>query len=331
MVDINNLTYKLLLVTEKGEKINITASCDELSWEEGENEISARISIGLASVKYKTTNLRALAKPQCVLIISAIYGSKETEVVRGIIIENSKFSSNTQNGIDILAYDNLFYLMQSQDNRYISAGTGTKSALLSLFSAWNIPIAQYNGPNVKHAKTLYKNEYISDIILDLLDDANKKGAKKCIVRATKNAVSIVPEGGNSTIYHFEESNSTLAKDRFSTQDMITRVKVVGVEDSEGRQPVEAVVNGKTEYGIRQRIYSRDQDTSLSEAKSAAQEILKENGAPERSISLESLDVPFIRKGDKVHVATGLLNGYFIVKSVQHDAKKKSMTMSLKTA
>ena len=101
-----------------------------------------------------------------------------------------------------------------------------------------------------------------------------------------------------------------------------------MEDSEGRQPVEAVLDGLTQHGIRQRIQNRAEDDSLATAKSAAQEILDEQGKPTRTIVLESPDVPVIRKGDKVHVRAGTLNGYYFTKSVRHDAASRSMTMEL---
>lgn len=95
-----------------------------------------------------------------------------------------------------------------------------------------------------HAKTPFKNEYISDMIEQLLDDAVKQGAEKCIIRASKGTVSVLPEGGNDTIYHFDEDGSIeVTKDKVSIQGLITRVKVVGKEDSEGRQAVEAIVDG----------------------------------------------------------------------------------------
>lgn len=139
----------------------------------------------------------------------------------------------------------------------------------------------------------------------------------------------MPKGSNKTIYHFDEdTNATLVRDKISIADLVTRVKVVGKEDSEGRQPVEAVLDGLTQYGIRQRIYNRSEDDTLTAAKSAAQEMLNEQGKPARTITLEAPDVPTIRKGDKIHVKAGTLNGYYIIKAIRHDAASKSMTMDL---
>jgi len=83
----------------------------------------------------------------------------------------------------------------------------------------------------------------------------KKGGAKCFVRSSKGKVSVLPEGNNTTIYHFDEDkNVEIARDMMSITTLVTRVKVVGKEDSDGKQAVEAVVDGLTKYGIRQQIY-----------------------------------------------------------------------------
>ena len=136
-----------------------------------------------------------------------------------------------------------------------------------------------------HAKTLYKNEYLSDITADLLDTAHKQGGPKAFLRAAKGSVSVLPLGGNETIYHFDEDTTLeVTQDKISTQNLVTRVKVVGKEDSSGRQAAEAIIDGKTEYGIR--------------------------------------------KGDKIHAATRSRTGFFLVKSIQHNAANGSMTMGV---
>ena len=109
---------------------------------------------------------------------------------------------------------------------------------------------------------------------------------------------------------------------------MTRVKVVGKENKAGQRKVEATVNGKTEYGIRQRIYTRGSDESLSDAKSAAKELLGEEGKLGREMTVQAPDVPFIRKGDLVYIISSLSEAYYYVNSIRHDADTRSMTMDL---
>lgn len=281
---------------------------------------------------YGGSRISSLAQPGCIVVIIADWGTASEEVARGTIVEwEPDLKGSGSSTFDVTAYDELFNLQQSQDNRYYAAGTGTKSAITAIFTDWGIPVEKYDGPDVAHAKTLFKGEYLSDILLQLLDDAAKKGAAKCVIRATKGKVSVLPKGSNKTIYHFDEdTNVTVSRDKISTANLVTRVKVVGKEDSEGRQPVEAVLDGLTQYGIRQRIHNRPEDDSLATAKAAAQEVLDEQGNPTRDLVLEAPDVPPIRKGDKIHVKAGTLNGYYIVKAVRHNAANRSMSMELET-
>lgn len=307
----------------------MSEAAKDIGWEEGEGEIALRLSFGLQNAKYNGKHLSELAKPGCIAAVIADWGGGTAEVARGSIVDWEPSLSGSQDEFTALAYDELFNLQQSQDNRYIRDGTGTKAAITAIFSDWGIPVGEYQGPDVVHAKTTFKNEYLSDIILELLDAAEKQGAPKCIVRASKGAVSVVPIGSNETVYHFDEdTNLTVARDRLSTQQLVTRVKVVATEDEDGRQAVEAIIDGQTQYGIRQRIYNRKEDDSLATATAAAEEIITEEGSPERTIEIEAPDVPTIRKGDKIHVTARTINGYYFVKSIQHDAANCSMTASL---
>jgi hypothetical protein len=329
-IDISKLKYKLILVTASGKQLDVTQTAESIGWEEGDTELAMRIGFTLHNTIHEGSRLSSLAQPGCVVAIIADWGTSSEEVARGTIVDwDPGYVGSASTTFDVIAYDELFNLQQSQDNRYYSAGTGTKAAITGIFNDWGVPVEKYDGPDVAHAKTPFKNEYLSNILLQLLDDAAKKGAPKCIIRASKGKVSVLPKGSNKTIYHFDEdTNAVLARDKISTADLVTRVKVVGKEDSEGRQPVEAVLDGLTQYGIRQRIQNRAEDDTLATAKAAAQDILDEYGKPARTIVLESPDVPVIRKGDKVHVKAGTLNGYYITKAVRHDAASRSMTMEL---
>nr|WP_325297162.1 hypothetical protein [uncultured Dysosmobacter sp.] len=329
MIDIRKITYKPVAVLEDGTQLDISRAAEDLGWEEGEGELALRLSFTVHNAKYQGKYLSQLIKPGCVVAIICDWGDGTEEVARGTIVDWDTNRSGSADTFSVLAYDELFSFQQSQDNRYITAGTGTKAALSALFGDWGIPLGEYKGPDVPHAKTLYKNEYLSDITADLLDTAHKQGGPKAFLRAAKGSVSVLPLGGNETIYHFDEDTTLeVTQDKISTQNLVTRVKVVGKEDSSGRQAAEAIIDGKTEYGIRQRIYNRQEDDSLATAKAEAQKIIDEEGEPETSISFQAPDVPPIRKGDKIHAATRSRTGFFLVKSIQHNAANGSMTMGV---
>ena len=332
MINIAKLRYQLILITEDGAQLDITGAAEGLGWEENDGELALRLYFTANNTKYAGSSLSTVMKPGCLIVIMAYCGNEAEEVARGIIQEwDPQLRGSASNDVDITAYDELLYLQKSQDNRYITAGTGTKSAITGIFDEWGIPLGAYDGPDVAHEKTLFKAQYISDMILSLLDDAVKKGGDKCVVRAAEGAVDVFPRGSNTTIYHFDEDTATVSGDSMSITDLVTRVKIVGKEDSDERQPVEAVLDGLTEYGIRQRLYTRSEDATLSEAKTAAQAILDDMGQPQRSRIIRGPDVPMIRKGDMVHIQAGTLDGYYYVLSIQHDAARKTMSMDVEAA
>lgn len=330
MIDIRKIKYKLIVITENGTQLDVTEAAKDIGWEESEGELAMRMSFSLQNAKYNGQYLSQLIKPGCIAAVIADWGSKAEEVARGAITDWEPSLTGSQDSFSATAYDDLYNLQSSQDNRYIRDGTGTKSAITSIFNDWGVPVGEYKGPDIVHAKTVFKNDYLSDIILELLDAAVKQGGPRCVVRASKGAVSVVPIGGNETVYHFDEdTNLTVSRDRISTQQLVTRVKVVATEDKDGRAAVEAVIDGQTKYGIRQRIYNRKEDDSLATAKAAAQEIIDEDGDPERTINIEGPDVPTIRKGDKIHTKGRTINGYYTIVSIQHDADNCKMAAAIK--
>ena len=332
MVNIAKLTYRVYAVLSDGTQLNVTGAITAAGWNEGEGEISARLTATMANIKYAGKPLSSTITPNTVIVITADAGGGEKEVCRGFINEWSPSRSNGSNSFSVTAYDELFNLQQSQDDRYITAGTGTKSAITAVFNDWGIPIGEYKGPDAVHAKTLYKAQYLSDIIMSLLDDAEKHGAEHYVVRARAGAVDVLPLGSNEDIYHFsDDTNATLASDRISTSALVTRVKVMGLATDDGKQAPEAIVDGLTEYGIRQRLYNRSEDDTLDTAKAAAQKMIDESGKPERSSTIEAPDVPFIRKGDMVSLDTEHLTGFFIVKSITHDVINRKMSLSVRPA
>jgi hypothetical protein len=329
MIDISKLKYIVILITETGEKLYITSAAEDLDWEEGDGELATRITFTIGNIKYKGKRLSGIAKLGCTVIIMSNWGGKNHEVARGKI-HDWKPTHSDKRIVEITAYDELYDIEQSQDNRYFPSGIGTKAAITSIFNDWKIPLAKYDGPNVRHGKMTFKDEALGDILSHILNDAEKRGSDKHIIRASKGKVYIIPRGSNTDIYHFaSDTNTTVVEDEMSTADLVTRVKVIGKTKKKGKEHIVAVVNGDTKYGIKQQIVSKSSSDTLATAKKEAEKIIKEKGRPKHTISLESPDIPVIRKGDKIHATAGSLNGYYYTKSVRHDATSRTMTMELK--
>lgn len=331
MIDISKIKYRLVVMTESKKQYNIKEFVEDLGWEENDGELAVRISFTAKNEKTSAGLISSLAKPGCLVGVFATDGSADEEVARGYVTGWKPLLSGSKDKVDITCYDELYNLEESQDLIYYSSGIGTKSAITQIFDNWQIPTEKYDGPDVTHGKLAYKTESLADVLLDILDDAKKKGGGDAFIRAAKGKVSVLQWGSNKTVYHFEVDNTKQVSHKMSTAGMITRVKVIGQEDDDGRSSVEAVVNGQTKFGIRQKIYVRGKDDSVSDAQSAAQDIINEKGQVDEEITVQSPDIPFVRKGDLVHITAGTLNDYYFVKGIRHDADSMSMTMDLKKA
>lgn len=332
MIDLSKIKYRVVVMDESGNQYNIKDYIQNLGWEENEKEISVRSSFVARNSETAKGFLSDIIKPGCLIGIFSTDGSTfDEEVARGYVETWNPIEKSSGSNLKCTCYDEVFKLQKSQDNRYYPSGTGTRSAIQSIFDDWEIPQGEYAGPNASHGKMVYNNKYLADIILELLDDAVKKGEDKCIVRSAKGYTSIIPWGHNKTVYVFRVDNTQSFNQTVGIDNLITRVKVVGQEDDDGNRSVDATVNGETKYGIRQRIYTRGSDETVNDASSAAQEILNEDGKIEKSMTVQSPDVPLIRKGDLVYIMGSSASDYYYVKSIQHNADSCSMTMDVELA
>lgn len=328
MINLANIKYYVVVMDASGNQYNIGDFVQNLGWEENEKEISMRLSFTVRNHETAKGYLSSLIKPGCLIGIFATDGVISEEVARGYVENWNQVEKNSENSLKCTCYDELYKLQKSQDNRYYPSGTGTKSAIQGIFNDWEILQGDYKGPNASHGKTVCNNKYLSDIILEFLDDAAKKGEKKCMIQAAKGYTSVIPWGSNETVYVFRVENTQSFSKNISTENLITRVKVVGQADKEGKHSVEATLNGEIQYGVRQRIYTRGKEETLSDANLAAQKILEDEGKIEKKMAVQAPDVPFIRKGDLVYIISSITSSYYYVKSIQHNAESYNMSMDL---
>lgn len=184
MIDLSKIKYRVVVMDEAGNQYNIKDFIQNLGWEENENEISVRSSFTVRNDKTSKGYLSSIIKPGCLIgIFATDGGSLDEEVARGYVENWNPMEKNSGNNLKCTCYDELYKLQKSQDNRYYPSGTSTKSALQGIFDDWEIPQGEYKGPNASHGKTVCNNKYLSDIMLELLDDAVKRGEEKCMIKA----------------------------------------------------------------------------------------------------------------------------------------------------
>lgn len=329
MIDVSKINYSLVFLTPAGERIDLSPFLRSLSWEENDGELAVRLEAELQNQQLTGGKyLHQLIPLGGQIFINSDWGSGLQEVFRGTVFVWD-YRTDPLGHFTVTAYDQLIYLMKSKDDRYYKAGTTAKAIIQDIAGAWGIPLGNVQGPDVALAKQVFRGETLADMVSSVLEQAKKLGAGKWIVRSKEGKIDIIRPGQNSPVYRFtHDTNVGNIEDQQDIEELVTRVKIVGAEDSEGRAPVVAQLDGRTEFGVLQEVVYQRQYDNLAAAKSAAQDILKERGMPRKRRKVQAPDLPFLRKGDKVYIAAGTMIGYFVVAGIAHDATTRTMTLEV---
>ena len=250
----------------------------------------------------------------------------EEEYFRGIVWDWS-YTSALEKELSFTAYDKMIYLTQSKGNTYYSSGKSTQFLVEDICKEWGINVC-YEWESWTHGKTPLKDMEISRQLTTVLDEAQTKLDSKYVMLFEKDTLIIRKKGSNTDIYYFHGKNVESTTNRLTLQGLVTKVLVYGKSEEDKRPPLLKTVDGDLDYGVLQEIVTKDSNKTLEDAEKEAQNILKEKGKPEENISISTIDVPMMRKGDKVKVFAGNLSGYFIVEGITHNGFEKTMELEL---
>lgn len=169
MIDPMKYKYLVAIMTADKKAYDITQFVEDVSWEEGEDQLAARISFSAKNDKTSKGRISSLAKPGCYAALLYSYnGGKNAEATRGKIVEWNPSARTSGEKFKVKAYDVLYDLQESQDHVYFSAGVKTKSAIVQVLKRWGIKVTSYSGPNVKHGKLAYKSEKLGTVVVKIL-------------------------------------------------------------------------------------------------------------------------------------------------------------------
>lgn len=310
-------------------KYNVTPAVMGQDRSEPDGQIAQRVTLQLANVNVGDTLLSSLLKARNRVFIYANDGTKEDEVFRGYLWTRARTDSLNDNEIKYICYDNLIYFQESEDSLYFSSGKDTKDIVSSICDKWGIKL-QYSYDTITHSKLPLRG-HLSDIFMtDILEPVKKRTKKKYVILSEKDTMVVRPVGANSTVYRFVAGkNVTKVASGWTMDGVITKVIITGKADKEDREPIEAEVSGNTsEYGTLQKIQKRDENTSLADAKIEAKNTVDENGAPKWEYQITAPDIPWIRKGDRIYVSAGEIEGYRIITDIDRTIDRKRREMSL---
>ncbi len=324
MIDLGEVKYYGVVITDDGKTIEVTDSLSELSWSEPQGQLSMKASFTARNNSADGSFLSDTVQPGMIFVVLASLASKTEEVFRGKIEVWNPVSNSEDDLLKCTAYDELFPLQKSNDCFTVKKNWKASKALRKFFKEWKLNMGRYEGPTVKLKKMIFQDRSVADIINSILLKAYDLGDDKCFMRSSDGVIDILPYYDNYDIYFFNEDTASQIDERQSTENLVTRVKIMDAEYKKMKKKID----GLTDYGIRQKILAMQQDQKLKDAKVQAQQIIDEEGVIERKITVRSPDLPFVRRGDVVYIDIKTSVGYFDVVGVNHDADSYNMTMNL---
>ena len=326
-LNVQENTYEVRAILQDGAVLDLSPALTQLSWQDMADEVAQRATVKLAQVKMAQGWLNGLL-PLCTAIQIIANGA---EVFRGSVWE-WEYASNSSRDITLTCYDRFIYAQNSKDFDYFPAGKTTKDILSQICSKHGITL-NYRWKSATHNKITFRGkDSVADQILNTLSDAQTRLGSRCVATYEGDTLTVQGESYNSTIYIFHASKSAIGTSERMTMDgLVTQVAIYGAESEDDRRRLEAVVPGNTEYGTLQDVVLMTSSSTLAQAKEDAKGILRENGQPKRTITVDAPDVPEIRKGWRVRMEAGSLLGYYIVKGVTHNATDRTMSMELRAA
>ena len=314
-----------------GTKYNITPAIESIGISDQKKQIAKCVTIQMMNTKVGDKYLTGLLSVANRIFMYANDGSKKDEVFRGFVWERGYKRSMTDRTFQLKNYDNLIYFQKSDHSAFFSSGKSTKDVCTSLCKDWGVNL-EYTYESITHSKLALRGKLSDILTADVLDLVKDRSGKKYVILSEKDVAQIKPVGANTTIYHFTADQNAIQTASVQTMDgMVTKVIILGKEDKDEREPVEATISGDTDqYGTIQETISRAENTSLADAKKEAQNIIDEKGKPQEEFELHASDIPWIRKGDKVYVKAGDLSGYYIVTGIERTitGKKREMILDL---
>lgn len=76
MINVNNVSYTVIVITEKKLQLNITQAVEELGWKENEDELAMKIHFNMYNALYNKERLSSLVKINSVVVVKAYWGAE---------------------------------------------------------------------------------------------------------------------------------------------------------------------------------------------------------------------------------------------------------------
>lgn len=320
-----DLNYRLAVLNDRGRRIYVDDLIEDLGWEEFDSQLAQRLTCRVKNEKLKDGRVAKLMSNGTPFMLFAGHSPRPPKVMEGRIFANETSWEDAERH-QITGYDPLYYLMQSEDDRYYPAGKTGEAILKDLARSYGIPAKRIDGPNEKLGKLVFRGELVATMAEKVLRQTRAKGGGRWILQADEDGLAnTVRRGRNRDVWYFERDNIQSHRISRSIEQLVTVVRVVG--RNKGGSKTLARVTGATEFGRLQKIVNRSDYNTPGAAKKAAIQLIKEQGEELKERSFLAPDVPSLRRGHRIHVKAGTANGFYIVTSVSHDATAGMMSVT----
>ena len=285
-------------------------------------QLAQKCQVDIANIKYNGTYLSKILKVNCAAFVYYDVGSGKKEKMRGKVW-TAKISESDENVLQLLIYDYGIYLQKSKASWYI--GGKTKSVFRKICKKWGIKL-HYSYKSIKHKKQAIRSKSLADTFLDFLDEDEKDTGKKYEMYFSKDGLHVITAGSNATVYQAVEKVNAIKVDTETTMDdMVTKVVIQGPASKKGApKVVKKVKKNNKKYGTLQDEITKDKKTSKKKAVKEAKYILKQKSKPKTTNSITCIDIPMVKRGDKIYIETQTVKGTRLITEVDHDAEKQEM-------
>lgn len=287
-----------------------------------DKQIAQKCQVDLVNLMVGSKYLSDIIKVNCKAYVYYNVGSGPKEKMRGLVW-TVKISESDENVLQILIYDYAIYLQKSKASWYL--GGQTKSIFKKMCKKWGIGLS-YNYKSIKHDKRAIRSKCLSDTFLDFLDEVKKQTGKKYEIYFKGNTLHVTGTGTNATIYNIKKKENAVKVEMETTMDeVVTQVVIQGPASKSGKPKIVKTVKKNVKiYGRLQDEISKDKKTSKKKATKEANYILKEKSKPKKTGTITCIDIPMVKRGDRIYLKTDTFHGYQIITDIEHNADKQEM-------
>lgn len=324
-----NSIYKVIAIAKDKKIYDVTGAVIHLNWDDSDGELARKCMLDLVNAKIEKNKwLTSILDENTRVILYADVGEGPKEILKSTCWIWDYVSGDSKE-LSLVLYEDSFYLTRSEGNFFKPKGKQTKEIVEEICKKAGIKV-KYEYESIKHQAIKFRAKKYSDMISELLKEVEKEKKDKCQL-VIEDDTFVIRKRGKSNKYILTVNNTSIVKHKKDKSNMVTKVVITSSPSKADKEPgVIKEITGNTEkYGTIQKIITKAKKDKENEAGKEADQVLKDQGKPEETISVENApDYPFLRKGEKINLRAGNQIGEYYILSCSHYADKKTMNIEL---